>query len=786
MHLANSILASLENPGLGAIERAALRCKLAKELEEAGSYEAAARALGDLWRGVGVPPRVQGLDQATCAAVLLRAGALAGWLGSVRQVEGAQEKAKDLITRSVELYKGLKDDVRAAEAQTDLGFCYWREGDYDAARIILNEAYAVLRGSDDEARGVNVYRRAIVENASVRPHEALRILKDDEAFIGAVQNHAIKGKYNLALGNALNYLLQGEYNTDQLDRTVLAYTAATYHFEQAGHASHRARVENNLGLLLLGASRHDPAHLPDAKAHLDRARRIFSGLKDAGSVAQVDESRARVLMAEGDYAGAERASRASVNALEKGGENGILAEALTTHGATLVRVGKYDSALKSLERAAEIAGRLGNAEAAARARLVMIAELAGGRLSTEKLRNLYYAADQLLEGSKNLELQNLLKRAARLVISSHEEKSQAVREPVAALVYESEAMAQLVESATRLAPLDCAVLITGETGVGKDLLARYMHRASRRGGHFVQINCAAMPDTLTESQLFGHRKGSFTDAFTDSPGAARLADGGTLFLDEIGELSAANQGKLLRMIENKEIHPVGASQPEQVDVRIVAATNRDLPNMVSEGTFREDLFFRLQTFHIEVPPLRERPDDLTALARYFIREVCKEHKKEITFTDEAVEALKKLELKGNARELRSIVERTVVNSPGGAVIGREEVEVLALRQAGGGDLSSAWEGFNLLTDVHNYERGLIKMALSQSQGKVTEAARLLGISHQLLNKKLAGKHKDLLSERNAVIRRKKSIMTKTRVERGGKRAIKSPRRRAKDGEVARG
>ncbi len=324
-------------------------------------------------------------------------------------------------------------------------------------------------------------------------------------------------------------------------------------------------------------------------------------------------------------------------------------------------------------------------------------------------------------------------------------------------------MQEIVKRVQRVAATESAILITGETGTGKELLARLIHRGSGRTGQFVAINYGAIPETLKESQLFGHRRGSFTDATADSPGAARQAAGGTLFLDEIGEFSTGNQGKLLRLIKNREIHTLGVPQPEKIDVRIVAATNSNLAEMMQQRQFRQDLFFRLQTFQINIPPLRERPDDLVAIARYLIDEVCREHKKKVTFTHEAIESMKKLKLRGNARELRAIIERTVINATDGTEVGRDAVEALAARRSGLVGLTNVWEGFNLSSDVHNYERALIEAALKQAKGGVTEAARLLGISHQLLNRKIKTRYKDLMEARKVVIHRQKSIINKTKV-----------------------
>ncbi|MBD0373992.1 MAG: sigma-54-dependent Fis family transcriptional regulator, partial [Pyrinomonadaceae bacterium] len=260
------------------------------------------------------------------------------------------------------------------------------------------------------------------------------------------------------------------------------------------------------------------------------------------------------------------------------------------------------------------------------------------------------------------------------------------------------------------------------------------------------------------SQLFGHRKGSFTDAVTDYPGAVCQARGGTLFLDEIGELSTGNQSKLLRLVERYEIHSIGASVPEQVDVRIIAATNCNLKDEVVRGLFRNDLFYRLQTFHLEIPPLRARPDDIPVLAEHFIKEAFNRHGQRVTFTPEAIEAIRQLPLKGNARELRSLIERTVLIAPQGATITQEAVETLMMRQKQTAGLANVWAGCSLDEEVQLYEGSLIQMALKAARGRVTQAARLLGVTHQRLTSILQGRHKDLLTARTPIKRRRRSIM----------------------------
>ena len=234
------------------------------------------------------------------------------------------------------------------------------------------------------------------------------------------------------------------------------------------------------------------------------------------------------------------------------------------------------------------------------------------------------------------------------------------------------AMTELLAMADRAAESPAKVLITGESGVGKDVVARYIHsHSSRRQAPFVAVNCAGLTETLLESELFGHVKGSFTGAYRDKRGKLQLAHRGTLFLDEVGEMSLRMQALLLRFLENGEIQAVGSDHSQaRVDVRVVAATNRNLNDLVAAGQFREDLLYRLRVIHLHVPPLRERPEDVQALMRHFVALA----ERDLSFTDDALRAFLRYRWPGNVRELRNVVEQLVWLSSAG-VVGVEHLPV---------------------------------------------------------------------------------------------------------------
>jgi transcriptional regulator with PAS, ATPase and Fis domain len=327
-------------------------------------------------------------------------------------------------------------------------------------------------------------------------------------------------------------------------------------------------------------------------------------------------------------------------------------------------------------------------------------------------------------------------------------------------IYADEQTAEFLREAHRISSMQAPVLIVGESGTGKELLARTIHEWSGREGRFVSINCATLTETLFESSLFGQGKGSFTDALKDGVGTFQQAAGGTLFLDEIAEMSPANQSKLLRLIEYGEAHALGASEPERVDVRIIAATKCDLKERVAQNQFRGDLLYRINAFPLEVPPLRKRPEDISALTAYFAKEFTEQHNKRVRFTPEAIEAMRRLPLRGNVRELRSLVERTVLTAARGTDITREAVEVIAVRQTNKAALGDAWEGCSFEEEVLSYEASLIKLAFENARGSVTSAARLLGVSHQRLCSMLQGRHKNLLLAKKPAQRRKRSLISK--------------------------
>jgi tetratricopeptide (TPR) repeat protein len=392
--------------------RAQYRCRLARELEEAGEYEAATEALGELWQGIGQRPRVEGLSSETLSEALLRAGALTGWLGSAAGIEGAQEAAKNLLSESAAVFESLSDPEKAAEARVELACCYWREGAFDEARLVLRSVLESPGAQQSRQRAMALLRLAIVDSSDSRYRQALELLTEAAPLFELEQSAALRGKFHNERANALNCLYQEERGEAYLDRALIEYTAAGYHFKRAGHTRNEAAVENNLGVLYISTG-----HFEDARSHLTHARRLFTRLKDRTAVAQVDETRARLHLSEGLLAEAEQAARAAVRALEKGGELALLGEALVTHATTLARLGRVTPAQMSFARAAEILLHAGNTEGAGSAYLLAVHEL-GERLLSGELLKFYEQADVLLGHAERVEALEHLRLAARVVLEA--------------------------------------------------------------------------------------------------------------------------------------------------------------------------------------------------------------------------------------------------------------------------------------------------------------------------------------------------------------------------------
>jgi CheY-like chemotaxis protein/tetratricopeptide (TPR) repeat protein len=396
MNSKRDLLHHLTDENLSANQRAQARCQLAIQLETEGDYDAARDAMGKLWQGIGERPLLVGLDEETKGVVLLRTAVITGWLGSAKQISGAQESAKNLITESIEIFEALQKRSRVAEGQIELACCYWREGAFDEGRVLLSEALHRLSESDIQLRAKALLRLAIIEKDSKRFGDALRIHSEAAPLFEQLQNHCLIGSFHNDFAIVLRNLGSAENRQDYIDQALIEYAAAAYHFEQAGHIRYQACVENNLAFLFWKLQRFADAH-----KHLDRAQILFARLKDSLHGAQVDETRARVLLAEGRVLEAEKAARRAVRTFEAGEGAYLLAEALTTHATALARLRHSLEARSAFEKAINVAVQAEDTHGAGVAVLTLVEEL-GGDLSYDELSSAIDRAKSFLVESREL------------------------------------------------------------------------------------------------------------------------------------------------------------------------------------------------------------------------------------------------------------------------------------------------------------------------------------------------------------------------------------------------
>jgi tetratricopeptide (TPR) repeat protein len=410
----HSMVATLRDTTSNLGQQALLCCAGAKDREEAGEFEEARFALSEFWQRIGEEPRLEGLDEQVQGDVLLRAGSLTGWIGNAQQISGAQEIAKDLITRSTTIFENSGLTERVAETRVDLAICYWREGAVDEARVTLQaviEQLEQLQLFESEQRLRALLNLGIVEAVSNHYEDALRIHSQAASLFANSNNHALRGKFHNEFAAVLNHIGLGNSKGDYIDRALLEYAAASFHLEQAGHKRNLVAVENNLGFLFAHLERFESAY-----EHLNRARFLATTLKDKSLVAQVDDTRARALIAQGYFSKAEKIARASVKVLQEGDAQSLLAETLTTFGTALARLGNFSKARLALEKAmttAQNAGDSGNEGLAA----LSLAEELKNHLPYAELFAYYRRAEAELANTHNPEIQNRLGKCARRILT---------------------------------------------------------------------------------------------------------------------------------------------------------------------------------------------------------------------------------------------------------------------------------------------------------------------------------------------------------------------------------
>jgi len=378
-------------------------CRAAKELENIGEYEAAFAVIAPFWPGIGERPRTEGLSKVEEAELLLRAGSLTGWLGSSRQVPGAQKFAKTLISEAIKSFEELGLSERVAEAQTSLAVCFWREGAMDDARNLFQ---AALAKAEEPVKTLRILvNSTIVEVSTNHLHAALTMLDRAAAILDNVKDDAALGCYYMQRGIVMRRM----GGVENLDRALLDHAAARVHFEKANHRRYFARAQNNLGVIMLELGRYD-----EALESLEDAQRTFAELGDVGTAAQVDETRGRVYLAQERYQEAEKIAQASVSVLERGGEQSLLVESLQTLGVAQARQHNNQAAIETLRRAVKVAETAGDPEASGRALLAIVEEL-HHYLPADEISRAYSEADQKLGEDIGRETLTRLRACARLL-----------------------------------------------------------------------------------------------------------------------------------------------------------------------------------------------------------------------------------------------------------------------------------------------------------------------------------------------------------------------------------
>jgi tetratricopeptide (TPR) repeat protein len=407
----SELLQQIPDRDLSTEERVRLRCQLAKQFEKDGNYEAACRVLGNLWTGFGKYPNLEMLDKRTSAEVLLRVGVLTGLIGSMRLIKGSQQLAEKFISESIAIFESLPDMKKVAEAQTEIALCCTRSGALERARAFYAKALSHLDDGDGDLKAIAILRSAGLELFASRLKDALSLLESGAALFEASTNHVLRGSFHNEMARALKNLGVAENRPDYIDRALNEYGAAVFHLEQAGHARYQGIAENNIAMLLLQRGRFAEAH-----THLDRAQALHTCIADGALLATLEETRARVLLAEGKFAQAERVAVRAIQIFEKGDERPQLAEALTTHGVSLVHLHRIDDARAAFARAIEVATQAGDFEKAGLAALSLIEQLAEELPADELSATIEFASTSLRE-TQNAGTRNRLTECAYRALS---------------------------------------------------------------------------------------------------------------------------------------------------------------------------------------------------------------------------------------------------------------------------------------------------------------------------------------------------------------------------------
>jgi tetratricopeptide (TPR) repeat protein len=457
-----------------ANERALFKCEKALELRDKADYTGAREVMRPLWNGLGERPDIEGLHPTVAAEVLLCTGILTGWLGSKDEIKDANEWARDLLTESITYYESFQDALRIAAVHAELGFCYWRAGALDEARIWFAEALEQVP-AEGYTRANTLFGLSVVEWSASRFKESLRILTENAPLFKKINNHALQGAYHMQVGMTLRKLVTPESKAIEFNRILWEYTEADRHFKAAHNRILRAHVLNNISYVLRDQSRFQEAH-----EYLDQARRLTMSAKDKVKTAQIDESRAQLFIAEGKYLEAESAACHAVKTFKKSGHQFFLAEALTTHGIALARLGSTGRAQFALQEAIEVGHQAGSVNRAGIAALTLIEEI--DDLSNDVLSSAYEQAAEWLEEAQSHTLLLRFKAAGKKLVARL--RTDAKSNPTETLLKRpkcKEELLQMEEARIRKAlaeangSVTCAAALIGVTYPGLIYIINHRH-----------------------------------------------------------------------------------------------------------------------------------------------------------------------------------------------------------------------------------------------------------------------------------------------------------------------
>lgn len=712
--------------------------------------------LGDLERGEQILKRT--LDVRSSVNFKETTGAVFDTLAQIHLMRGSYERAGDYLRQASDAYGAYGTQTMR-----------W----YEWSLKVLGVKLAIHRGAYDDAIAE---AEALVHTEGVPPAEALQAeLAACEALVAA--NRISEAERRLAScegqldpraapgswGEFLRIRGAVHERTDRLAAAHHDFAQSASVFDLLGERYHAALSNVALGRIAAKSGR-----MHAARRYLDQAGSIFGLLSAERDLKEVEAVRALV----GDAPVTDTATRpadADESVVRRLVDAAILPDLLAREvTATLVDTLDVDAAVAytvppggEIRLIAHAGCDAEVGRALARAVVHGSAEYGSGLLLTEPLGQDYDGPRACVVVTTRTPTEAAMRRFGMFAAVARQgfdlcgvrERPPQVLEPTSerpldlllpGFICASVAMSRVVEQIQRLQGQNLTVLITGESGTGKDLVARAIHDGSpRRHAMFLPYNCTTTTRELADSQLFGHRRGSFTGAVTDQPGLFRSATGGTLFLDEIGDLPLDIQPKLLRFLEQGEVMPVGETRPQNVDVRVLAATNADLEQRVAEGTFREDLYYRLSVIRILVPPLRERREEIPHLCTFFLREACDEFAKpDVRLAPATLDLMSRFWWPGNVRQLRNEIQRAVAMSAPGAEVEPDHLSAdLTAPPSDGGQTpfpdSPRWDRpQNLAAAVEQVERELIGTTLNHTSGNISETARVLGLTRRGLYLKM--------------------------------------------------